>query len=230
MSSHRRDSRSRPGALWRLKMVTNVPDRQLESLVSNPMLAQRPGALWRNWMSCKLLYGWSTTISCFSFLQIGLWTLPATALFVCNCLKLERLNSGTSINAWDEPERIDIKALEVLVFTLLLHLEVWALVETVDLVIEDSQQQLVAPAARLIPAEFTQHFSCFLQFRAKTIFIIHTWTNVDSRVKLLPAQYWNPELELFWKPIHPFGISPNYPRSTCWKDFEHHRVQVHQRQ
>ena len=24
-------------------MVTNVPDRQLESLVSNPMLTQRPG-------------------------------------------------------------------------------------------------------------------------------------------------------------------------------------------
>ena len=93
-----------------------------------------------------------------SLLQIGLLTLPATAIFVCNCLKLERLNGGTSINAWDESERTDIKALEVLVFTLLLHLEVWALVETVDLVIDDSQQHLVALAARLVPAEFTQHF------------------------------------------------------------------------
>jgi hypothetical protein len=60
--------------------------------------------------------------------------------------------------------------LEVLVFTLLLHLEVWALVETVDLVIEDSQQQLVAPAARLIPAEFTQHFFLFSPISSKDDF------------------------------------------------------------
>ena len=58
-----------------------------------------------------------------SLLQIGLCTLPTTALFAHNCFKLERLNGGTSINAWDESERIDIKALEVLVFPILLHLE-----------------------------------------------------------------------------------------------------------
>ena len=40
---------------------------------------------------------------------------------------------------------------EALVFPFLLPLEVWALVETVDLVIDDNQQLLVAPAARLIP-------------------------------------------------------------------------------
>ena len=51
-----------------------------------------------------------------SLLQIGLWALPTTALFAYNRLKLERLNGGTSINTWDESERIDIKALEVLVF------------------------------------------------------------------------------------------------------------------
>ena len=53
---------------------------------------------------------------------------------------------------------IIFQALEVLVSTLLLHSEVWALVETVDLVIDDKQhvQHLVAVAARLIPMEFTQ--------------------------------------------------------------------------
>ena len=88
-------------------------------------------------------------------LHMGLWTLPTTALFACNCEKLERLNGSTSINAWDESERMDIKASDVLVFTLLLDLEAWALVETVDLVIDDSQQQLV---------EFTQFVLVFSNF------------------------------------------------------------------
>jgi hypothetical protein len=51
---------------------------------------------------------------------------------------------------------IIFQALEVLISTLLLQAEVWALVKTVDLVIDDNQQQLVAIAARLFPVEFTQ--------------------------------------------------------------------------
>ena len=51
---------------------------------------------------------------------------------------------------------IIFQALEVLISTLLLQAEVWALVKTVDLVIDDNQQQLVAIPARLFPVEFTQ--------------------------------------------------------------------------
>ena len=51
---------------------------------------------------------------------------------------------------------IIFQALEVLISTLLLQAEEWALVKTVDLVIDDNQQQLVAIAARLFPVEFTQ--------------------------------------------------------------------------
>lgn len=47
--------------------------------------------------------------------------------------------------------------MEILVSTLLLHSEVWAFVETVDLAIDDNQQHLVAAAARLTPVEFTQN-------------------------------------------------------------------------
>ena len=46
------------------------------------------------------------------------------------------------------------QALEVLIPTFFPHSEVWALVETVDLVINDNQQQLVAIATRLFPVEF----------------------------------------------------------------------------
>ena len=42
-------------------------------------------------------------------------------------------------------------ALEVLISTLLLHSEVWALVEVIDLIIDDSPKKLVAIAAKLSP-------------------------------------------------------------------------------
>ena len=51
---------------------------------------------------------------------------------------------------------IIFQALEVLISKLLLQAEVWALVKTADLVIDDNQQQLVAISARLFLVEFTQ--------------------------------------------------------------------------
>ena len=106
--------------------------------------------------------------------------------------------------------------------SILLHLEVWALVETVKLLTWWSTTTSYYWWHRpldLSPLNLLNIFPCFLQFRAKQIFIINAWIHVDSRVILLSAQCWNPELELFWKLTHPFESSPSSLRSTCWQDF-----------
>ena len=59
-------------------------------------------------------------------------------------------------------------ALDTLISTLLLHSEIWALVATADLTVDQNQKKLMAVAARLNPVEFTQElevpvaeYTCF---------------------------------------------------------------------
>ena len=161
------------------------------------------------------LYGWSRTISWFSF---PYWTLDtANNRVICvQSFKTRKAKWWYLYQYMGWIRKDWYQSFGSTGISILLLLEVWALVETVDL--DWSRLNLF------------NIFPCFLQFRAKQIFIIEAWINVDSRVILLSAQCWNPGLELFWKLTHPFGSSPSSLRSTCWKGFYHHRVQVHQRQ
>jgi hypothetical protein len=79
-------------------------------------------------------------------------------------------HGGTSINAWDESERIENQSFGSTGISNIATFRIRAFVETVDLVIDDNQQQLVALAARLIPVEFTQHFSLFSPISSKADF------------------------------------------------------------
>ena len=122
--------------------------------------------------STRTLSRFTTYSECFwnRCFGIGWWQMETISGFVSETSFVQTYWPSCSLEATDpmnffktiyselreSHSTIVFAALEVLISTLLLHSEVWALVEVIDLIIDDSPKKLVAITAKLSPVEFAQ--------------------------------------------------------------------------